>query len=209
MERLTPLDLERFEFKMTLRGYDPSQVKQLVDRAAVEMTALLAEIKQLSEENRRLQSQVEQYQAQESALKEALILAQKAADETRAAAHRQADAILAEARRSAIEMHKDAKLNLIELQRQYDELVSEKNRYLRGIRALAESHLKDLDNWEKKNPEKPLISDVMPFLDAKADEYSGEWEIEPTVKLDEVFEEPFDPDKDAQENAAPSDSPAS
>ncbi|MFN7171241.1 MAG: DivIVA domain-containing protein [Fimbriimonadaceae bacterium] len=206
MERLTPLDLERFEFKMTLRGCDPAQVKQLVDRAAVEMTALLAEIKQLSEDNRRLHSQVEQYQAQESALKEALILAQKAADETRASAHRQADTILAEARKSAIDMHKDAKLNLIELQRQYDELVSEKNRYLRGIRALAESHLKDLDNWEQKNPEKPLISDAMPFLNAKADDYSGEREISPTVKLDEVFEETYEPDEDAEEDAANSDS---
>lgn len=144
MDRMKPIDLERIELKTRFRGYDRSQVDLLLKQAADEMTALLAQIQDKDAEIGKLRSSVETYQAQEGTLKEALMLAQRAADETRANAHKEAELIVQEARQRVEEIGKDSKASLADLRWDMERLRLDKQRFINGFRTLLEGHLREL-----------------------------------------------------------------
>src|SRR5690348_5082053 len=104
LERIWPIDLERVDLKKSLRGYDRSQVQDLMNRAAKEMASLRSELDEAKSENPRIKQELDSLRAQENTLKETLILAQRTADDTRASAHKEADLITEQARQKAAEL---------------------------------------------------------------------------------------------------------
>ncbi|HJP83904.1 MAG TPA: DivIVA domain-containing protein [Fimbriimonadaceae bacterium] len=144
MERMMPMDLERAQLKSVFRGYDRSQVQALLQRAAKEMSALRSEIDTLRSDISRSKSEAESYRAQEDTLKEALLLAQKTADETRANAHKEADLILESSRQKAAESEADMQAKINDLRWELERLRLEKQRFLAGYRSMLESQLRDI-----------------------------------------------------------------
>ncbi|MCB8932420.1 MAG: DivIVA domain-containing protein [Fimbriimonadaceae bacterium] len=145
MERILPIDLERLEIRRALRGYDRPTVDEWLQKAALEIETLIKEIQASRELCERQRSELEVHRAQEDTLREALLLAQKTADETRAAAHREAEQILDRARLDAGEAHRAA---MGRLERVRDEIArtrSEGARLAGALRALAESTARSLD----------------------------------------------------------------
>ncbi|MBN9501949.1 MAG: hypothetical protein BGO01_09955 [Armatimonadetes bacterium 55-13] len=144
MERMMPIDLERAELKKSVSGYDKGQVQGLLQRAAKEMSTLRGEVESLQAENAKLQRELETHRSQEHTLKEALILAQRAADETRASAHKEADLIVNDARQKASEIEQQNQTKINDLRWELERLRLEKQKFLSQFRAMLEAQLRDV-----------------------------------------------------------------
>lgn len=98
MPKITVVDIQHKTFKKALQGYDRTEVDQFLDELietledeAGARAALEAEIGDLKE-------RISHFKAMEESLQNTLILAQRTADEVKAAAHKEADLIKAEAK---------------------------------------------------------------------------------------------------------------
>src|SRR5271163_2072823 len=98
MSKITIIDIQHKQFKKKLNGYEPSDVDQFLDEIietledeAHQRAALEAEISDLKE-------RISHFKAMEESLQSTLLLAQRTADEVKAAAHKEADLIKQEAR---------------------------------------------------------------------------------------------------------------
>src|SRR5271166_4843183 len=98
MPRITPIDVQHKTFKKALQGYDRVEVDQFLDEMietleddAQGRAALEAEIADLKE-------RISHFKSMEESLQSTLLLAQRTADEVKAAAHKEADLIRQEAR---------------------------------------------------------------------------------------------------------------
>ncbi len=144
MERMMPVDLERAELGRSFRGYDRTQVQSLLQRAAKEMGLLRTENEALKSENAKLTQDVEAFRALEHTLKEALILAQRTADETRANAHREADVIVDQAKHRANELESEMNSKINDLRWELERLRLDKQKFLNSHRAMLEAQLRDI-----------------------------------------------------------------
>jgi cell division initiation protein len=96
--RITVVDIQHRTFKRALQGYDRTDVDKFLDEIiesledeATARAALEAEIADLKE-------RISHFKAMEDSLQSTLLLAQRTADEVKAAAHKEADLIKQEAR---------------------------------------------------------------------------------------------------------------
>ena len=141
-----PVDIERTSthLRTTFRGYDRTQVLEVMQKAAKEMSALRGDIEAMQQQMERQRLELEALRAQENVLKETLILAQRAADEARSSAHRDAESILEEARRKADEIEQQAQHRISDLRWELERLRLEKQKFLNSYRSLLETQLRDL-----------------------------------------------------------------
>ncbi|RYG33349.1 DivIVA domain-containing protein, partial [bacterium] len=102
MESITPVDIENTRLRRTLFGYRRGAADALIQGATKSLDLSLQEAETLRRELAEARRELDAFRAQENTLKEALLLAQKTADETRALAHRQAATIVEEARQAAL-----------------------------------------------------------------------------------------------------------
>jgi cell division initiation protein len=131
---LTPVDILNVRFRRGFRGYSIAEVDDFVRRTAAALEASLAECAHLKEQIGTQQRDLEQYRQMENLMRDALVLAQKAADETRSAARAQAEAMLQEA-----QSHVTETLHQVETLRQ------ERRRLARDLRARLTAQLAWLD----------------------------------------------------------------
>lgn len=139
-----PIDLEHPELKTSMRGYDKVEVDRLLAAAAKSLQQVLFENASLRAESERLRSELELLVRQEQTLKEVLVVAQHAADDTRTAAQKHADAIMEEARQAGLSERMATQQKLSEVRWEIDRLRAERNRYADDFRALLERHQREL-----------------------------------------------------------------
>ena len=97
MDRLTPLEIQKAAFPRRLNGVDPDAVREflaLVAQQVEEDTRVRGELKaQLA----KLTREIEEFRERTNALSQALVAAQRAADDTVARAEERAQQVVAEA----------------------------------------------------------------------------------------------------------------
>jgi len=98
---LTPLEIQNKEFKRSLRGYSELEVDEFLDDVVRDFEALIRENAALKDQVARMDDRLEQYTRIEETLKRALISAEEAAGDMRAAAQREAELITREAHEHA------------------------------------------------------------------------------------------------------------
>jgi cell division initiation protein len=101
MAKITVVDIQHKTFKKALQGYERTEVDQFLDEIietledeAQARAVLQAEVSDLKE-------RISHFKAMEESLQSTLLLAQRTADEVKAAAHKEADLIKQEARLAA------------------------------------------------------------------------------------------------------------
>ncbi len=144
MDRMMPIDLERAELEKKFRGYDRNQVQSLLQRAAKEMATLRSENESAQTELTKLRQEVDSFRAQENTLKEALVLAQRTADETRASAHKESDLILEEARQKSADTEAQMQGKINDLRWELERLRLDKQKFLNSYRGMLEAQLRDI-----------------------------------------------------------------
>jgi cell division initiation protein len=154
-QRLTPVDILNLRFGRRVSGYAIAEVDDFVRRVATDLEAALAECAAQRERLLGQERELAQYHEIEATLRDALILAQKAADETRTAARQQADLLLHEAQSRVREMDAQANRRQDEAEMRIEKLLQERRRLARDLRARLTTQLAWLDE-EMEPPAAPL-----------------------------------------------------
>jgi cell division initiation protein len=165
-QRLTPIDILNLRFHRGLGGYSVAEVDDFVRRAAADMEAILTENAAQKDKIVALERELAQFRSIETTLRDALVLAQKAADETRAAAHAQAEATLHAAQARAHDMNADMLSKVEAMTGQLEALRQERRRLARDLRAQLTSQLLWLaEEFETKETEEPVAAAANPALE--------------------------------------------
>ncbi len=101
MQRITPVDIQHKSFKKALQGYDRAEVDRFLDELIESLEDEAQERAALEAEMADLRERISHFKAMEESLQHTLILAQRTADEVKAAAHKEADLIKAQAKMAA------------------------------------------------------------------------------------------------------------
>ncbi len=139
---ITAQDIREKTFdKATFGGYDMSGVDDYLEELAANATATQKEIGTLRAKMKILVDKIEEYRANEDAMRMAILSAQKLAGEIEAEAQEKADALMAEAREKADALvagaQEKADALVADAQKQYDALTAD----LTGVREVEERRL--------------------------------------------------------------------
>lgn len=97
----SPLDLQKITFKKKMKGYDPTEVDNLLSAVADELAGHLAEIEKLERENRYYRQRLQDAQGRESQLQETLLQVQRVSDQIRNNAEQEGELVVQEANQKA------------------------------------------------------------------------------------------------------------
>jgi len=145
MAKITIIDIQHKEFKKSLQGYDRNEVNEFLDEIietledeAQTRTALQGEIADLRE-------RLSHFKAMEESLQSTLLLAQRTADEVKAAAHKEADLIKQQARLEAQREISSLADQIYEAQREAQRHQDTAEKAKSELRSLLMSHLAILE----------------------------------------------------------------
>jgi cell division initiation protein len=93
----TPLDIQQQKFKTKFRGFDIREVDAFLEQMANAFEGLQRTHKDLHEEVRRLELEIQGYRKREETFKRALLNSQKVLDQMKDNARKSAELIIAEA----------------------------------------------------------------------------------------------------------------
>ena len=143
--RITVVDIQHRSFKRALQGYDRTDVDKFLDEIiesledeATARAALEAEIADLKE-------RISHFKAMEESLQSTLLLAQRTADEVKAAAHKEADLIKQEARLQSEREIGSLGDKVDEARREHQRMLDIAEKSKSEIRSLLLSHLALID----------------------------------------------------------------
>lgn len=108
VELLTSLDVVNQSFKKSMRGYDPAEVDEFLDNVAESLQTYAQRTKDLERDLLVKEESLAEYEKMKDVLHEALLMAQKSADEKVMSAQEQATKIISEAKEKADMICKDA-----------------------------------------------------------------------------------------------------
>jgi DivIVA domain-containing protein len=141
---LTPLDVRRYDFGKSLRGYDPERVEQFREQVAEELERLTRMSQDLEQKAKGFHEQLRAFRERDKALNDALVSAQQLRSEIRESSEREAALIIREARSEADQQLDGARHEIRKLEQQLEELERARRNYLAQVRVMAERHLSEI-----------------------------------------------------------------
>ncbi len=132
--KLRPNDILNKKFNHKMRGYDTTEVDEFMRDAAADYEQMMAENVQLKQRVDGLESELKRYKNIEGTLNNALVLAQKTADDLRVNTQKEIELM---ARQAKDEMKSDLERESREL----EELQKMRNRFSVEFRSLLRSYL--------------------------------------------------------------------
>ena len=142
---ITPMAIENKEFKKGCRRYHEEEVDEFLDLVKEDFENLYRENLDLKEKLKLYQEQVSRYKSIEDTLKETLITAQAAAEDTCAAANKQAKSIVGEAELKSKQIIADCNDRIVALRKEYDSLVKEFKVFRNRFKSLIQDEIKNID----------------------------------------------------------------
>ena len=150
--RLTPLDVRRYEFGTSLRGYDKLRVDQFREQLAAELERLTRQNLDLETKARNFHEQLRAFRERDKALNDALVSAQQLRGDIREQADREGQLILREARAEADRIIEAARSDARRLEEEVASLERLRRAHLAQLRALAERQLTEIVAAEQTAP---------------------------------------------------------
>ncbi len=146
---LTPVDIENKEFNKSFRGYDIDEVEEFLQTLVTDYEKLYRENASLKEKNAMLQETIGNYRGMEETMQNAIIAAQRTAEDIKRNAYHRAENITREAQTRANESIASADKTIQELENSYLALQGEVDAYRARMRSLLETNLKLLDDMPR------------------------------------------------------------
>jgi DivIVA domain-containing protein len=146
---LTPLDVRRYEFGQSLRGYDRERVDQFREQVAEELERLARLNQDLDSKAKSFHEQLRAFRERDKAINEALVSAQQLRGEIRDQAEREGQLIIREARADADKLTEDARGEVRRMEDQLASLERSRRAYLAQIRVLIERQLSEINAAEQ------------------------------------------------------------
>ncbi|MCS3920985.1 DivIVA domain-containing protein [Fervidibacter sacchari] len=147
---LTPAEIIHWQFRRRLFGYSVKDVKAFVQQVSETVAQLMEENQALKEERERLLERLQVYQAIEQQLQNALVVAEKTADDIKRQAQREAELIIAQAQREAEQIKADAHSQYQAQLEKIERLRQLQMRLITELRHLLLSYLELLEKAEAK-----------------------------------------------------------
>jgi len=167
--RITPIDIQQYQFKTRPLGYDKAGVDHFLELVADELERFMRQHQELKEELARSRSALEEMRQREATLKETLVTTQKVTDDLKANARKEADIVTADAQLRAERIVRDAEERRIQLINEIQDLKRQKISFETSLRTLVESHMRLLDldvvALERRRGEDRLLEEKLPFED--------------------------------------------
>lgn len=135
-ELLTSLDIINQSFKKGLRGYDTAEVDEFLDNVAEALQAYNKKNKELEQELAAKQESLAEYDRMKDVLHEALLMAQKSADDRVKSAREQANKILEDARAEAEAMRRDTAEEVQRLRAGVEQIRNIRDMYAQEFRGI-------------------------------------------------------------------------
>lgn len=145
---LTSLDVRRFDFGRSLRGYNPEKVEQFREQIAQEMDRLVRINEDLDTKARSFHEQLRAFRERDKALNEALVSAQQLRAEVHNQAEREAQLLVKEARAEGDRLIEAARAEVRRMEQELDALDRSRRTYLAQMRTLLARQLSEVEASE-------------------------------------------------------------
>ncbi|CAN5908551.1 DivIVA domain-containing protein [soil metagenome] len=156
---LTPLDVRRYDFGKSLRGYDPERVEQFREQVAEEMERLVRASQDFEQKAKGFHEQLRAFRERDKALNDALVSAQQLRAEIRESSEREAALIIREARAQGEVDLEGARSEIRKLEQHLAELDRARRSHLTQMRVAVERHMAEITAAENAPaPQIPALS---------------------------------------------------
>lgn len=145
---LTPIDIQRQDFEVKLRGYNADEVDDFLDLVGKDYEKLYKENAELREQVKQLNKSVEQYKAMESTLQQSILLAQTAAEDIKKSAAERADVIMNEAQNKSESLSRQLDQDLQDKRKELSKLQMEISGYKTRMKGNCSAILEMLEKME-------------------------------------------------------------
>ncbi|MCH8979528.1 MAG: DivIVA domain-containing protein [Armatimonadetes bacterium] len=156
MKRISSNDLEAAEFPKALKGYDTQAVDTMLKAAANEIETLQRELKELRKEYQTDFRELQEFREKQWKLADALVIAQQAADEIRAAAQEAADLAVEQGKNDAEKIKGDARSELAEVEKAIEARRVEREEFEERFRRLLDECLTSLHGSPRIPDPRPI-----------------------------------------------------
>lgn len=146
----TPSEIKNKAFTRIKNGFEPTEVEQYLEQLSHEIERLKEDKKQLEKVLEERDAHIQSFKEVEKSVGEAIVSAQRAADETKAAAQKERDAIIQKAQVEASQIVNDGIEKARRLSFQTEDMKRQSKVFRSRFRMLVEAQLDLLksDDWE-------------------------------------------------------------
>ncbi|MDB5047737.1 MAG: putative cell-division initiation protein DivIVA [Fibrobacteres bacterium] len=156
---ITPLDIKKHEFGTRFKGFDPDEVRALLESIAKDFEELTRQNIQLSERLKIAEERLNHYRLIEKTLQDAVITIQNTLEEKRKVANQEAEAIITDARQKAADEMMSSREHVAGLRSEIYVLENQKMQFFARFRNLLRSQAQILEAMmeaeEKEMPPRP------------------------------------------------------
>lgn len=146
----TPSEIKNKAFTRIKNGFEPTEVEQYLEQLSHEIERLKEDKKQLEKVLEERDAHIQSFKEVDKSVGEAIVSAQRAADETKAAAQKERDAIIQKAQAEASQIVNDGIEKARRLSFQTEDMKRQSKVFRSRFRMLVEAQLDLLksDDWE-------------------------------------------------------------
>ena len=145
---LTPIDIQRQDFEVKLRGYNADEVDDFLDLVGKDYEKLYKENAELREQIKSQEKSLEQYKSMEATLQQSILLAQTAAEDIKKSAAQKADVIMNEAQNKSETLSRQRVHELQEKRNELSKLQMEISVYKTRMKGNCSAILEMLEKME-------------------------------------------------------------
>ncbi len=145
---LTPIDIQRQDFQVKLRGYNADEVDDFLDLVGKDYEKLYKENADQKEEIKRLNQSLEQYKSMEATLQQSIVLAQTAAEDIKKSAAEKANVIVNEAQSKSEDMCRQYDMDIQNKKNELSGMQAEVSGYKTRIKGICSAILEMLEKME-------------------------------------------------------------
>jgi len=145
---LTPSEIVHWQFRKRLFGFSVKDVKAFVQQVSETVAQLMEENQTLKEERENLFERLRTYQTIEQQLQNALVVAEKTADDVKRQAQREAELIIAQARQEAEQIKADARRQIQAALDEVEQLKNLRDRFVTELRHILLTYLELLEKTQ-------------------------------------------------------------
>jgi|GEM_PF-512124 len=143
---LTPVDIENKEFTKAFRGYDIYEVEEFMKGLVADYEKLYRENGELKEKNILLNEAIGNYKGMEETMQNAILVAQRTAEDIKQNAYERSETIIKDAERRAAEAVNNANNSLGHIEKAYLSMQQEMNGFKAKMNALLSTYMQLLND---------------------------------------------------------------
>lgn len=195
--KITSMDISNKEFKRVIRGYDPDEVDDFLDKLSEDYETLYKENSSMKEKISNINERLEHYAKMESTIQNTLLLAQNAAEQAKQNAEKESELILKNANESAQKILDKANNDVITIHDEYENLKQEYIKFRSSFRNFMNSQVEMFDSMDKNFMKNYNIGEEGEEVTSQKNSYAET----PEKEVDEkIVDENSNPEKDEEEH---------